>query len=240
MPRHLFPALALIGLALAIGPAARAQAREEAPADGLLALADPAAPADEPQGDAARAEREGGHDAAEDSNILSLKPPLALATVIVFLLLLLILWRTAWGPLARALDERERHNEGLLRSAETARAESERLLAEHRALMAQAQDQVRGILEEARRDADATANTIVQKAQSEAEAARQRAERDIAQARDQALVEIWTRSADMAVTVAGKVLSREIGPDEQRRLAEVAMSELPAKPEANGHGGGAA
>jgi F-type H+-transporting ATPase subunit b len=238
MPRLLLPALALIGLALALGPAPRAQAQDNADAVGQPA-ADAAHPPAAGHGAAEAHGAEGEHGGG-DANILELKPPLALATAIVFLILLAILWKTAWGPLAKALDERERHNEGLLRSAETARAESERLLAEHRALMTQAQDQVRGILEHARRDADATANGIVQKAQAEAEAARHRAERDIAQARDQALVEIWTKSADMAVTVAGKVLAREIGPDEQRRLVDVAMNELPAAPNANGQGGGAA
>ena len=90
-------------------------------------------------------------------------------------------------------------------------------------------------MDEARRDAESAGRKIVQDAQTEAESARDRAQRDITQARDQALGEIWTRTADLAVMVAGKVLVREIGPDEQRRLADAAIESLPAQP-ANGQG----
>ncbi len=225
MSRQVTLALGLLGLTLLLGQPALGQAVEHA----HPAAADPATPAtaDHP---APGHEAGAGEHGGGDGNILELRLPLAVSTVIVFLGLLLVLWRFAWGPLSKALDEREHHQEETLRQAEHARSESERMLAEHRALMAQANDQVRAILEEARHDADRTANDIVQKAHSEAEANRQRAERDIAQARDQALTEIWTRTADLAVNVAGKVLAREIGPDEQRRLAEVAINELPTAP----------
>jgi F-type H+-transporting ATPase subunit b len=94
------------------------------------------------------------------------------------------------------------------------------------------------MLDEARREAQAAADEINRKAQADAEAARQRAERDIASARDQALVELWSKSAELAVSVAGRVLARDLGPDEHRRLIETAMNELPAAPAgANGQGG---
>ena len=49
---------------------------------------------------------------------------------------------------------------------------------------------------------------------------------------NQALVEIWSKTADLAVDVAGKVLSRRIDADEHRRLIDTAVAELPAAPEA--------
>jgi F-type H+-transporting ATPase subunit b len=114
----------------------------------------------------------------------------------------------------------------MYQKAEEARAESERMLAEHRQLMAEANDKVRSILEEARKNAEASAGNIVSRAQQEAEAAKVRAERDIAQARDQALSEIFGKTADLAVDVAGKVLRRNIGPEEHRRLIASATAEL--------------
>ncbi len=41
----------------------------------------------------------------------------------------------------------------------------------------------------------------------------------------------------MAVSIAGRVLSKEIGDQEHRRLLDVAIRELPAASTANGHGG---
>jgi len=179
------------------------------------------------------------HGAEEEPpNILSADVVLAISTLIVFLLLLVVLGKFAWKPLLKALHEREEHLDHTLQETERARQEAERLLAEHHKQMAQAADQVRALLDEARRDAESTANDIIRKAQAEAEAARHRAEREIGNARDQALVEIWSKAADLAVQVAGRVLPRELSDADHKRLVAMATSELPASPGgSNGHGG---
>ena len=87
---------------------------------------------------------------------------------------------------------------------------------------------MRAILDKARQEAQSAADGIVKQAQAEAEAAKQRAQRDIASARDQALAEIWQKTADMAVSVAGRVLSKELTEADQRRLLDAAIPELPA------------
>ena len=102
------------------------------------------------------------------------------------------------------------------------------IAADNRRQLAAAGDQIRAMLDEARKEAAATADSIVRKAQQEAEAGRQRAEREIGGARDQALMEIWSKTADLAVSVAGRVLSKELGEADHRRLVEVALNELPA------------
>ena len=166
------------------------------------------------------------------------QPSLALYTVLVFLLLLVVLWKFAWGPLSQALHRREEEMERTLEEAERAREESARLLAQHGQQMAQAAEQVRALLDEARRNAQSAADEIVKKAQAEAEASRKRAEREIGNARDQALAEIWTKTADLAVSVAGRVLARDLNPDDHHRLVQVALNELPEGPPAtNGQGG---
>jgi F-type H+-transporting ATPase subunit b len=170
-------------------------------------------------------------------NPLEIKPALAVWTLVVFLLLLYVLGRFAWKPLLAALHSREQHLEHVLLETERARNESETNLAEHRKLMARAGDEVRGILEKARKEAESTAENLIKQAQGEAELAKQRAQRDIVSARDQALAEIWQQTADMAVSVAGKVLSKELSDTEHRRLLEVAIKELPAQAATNGHGG---
>jgi F-type H+-transporting ATPase subunit b len=103
--------------------------------------------------------------------------------------------------------------------------------------MARAGDEVRAILDKARQEAQSTADNLIKQAQGEAESAKTRATRDIAQARDQALAEIWEKTADMAVSVAGKVLSKELNEVDHRRLLDAAIKELPAATTANGHGG---
>lgn len=224
MPRQPILVLGLLSLALAFGPSRRPAGAADSP------------PAAAEGGVAAARSGEAAHE--EKPNILKPEPSLAIFTVVVFLLLLAVLWKFAWGPLSQALQRREEQMTHILQEAERAREESARLLAQHNAQMAQAAEQVRALLDEARRNAQATADDIVKKAQAEAEAARKRAEREIGNARDQALTEIWTRTADLAVTVAGRVLARELDPQDHHRLVQVALNELPEQtPATTGHGG---
>jgi F-type H+-transporting ATPase subunit b len=167
-------------------------------------------------------------DAQGGPNIMQVQSPLAIWTVVVFVCLLLVLGKFAWKPLMTALHERESHLEHVLLDSEKARDEAEALAARHRKELALAADQVRALIEEARKEATVAANSIIQKAQAEAEESRKRADREIRGAKDQALMEIWSQTADLAVSVAGKVLGKELGESDHRRLVEMAMGELPA------------
>ena len=223
MLRRTIPALCLLALMLATGP-------QSTQAFDIAKLKDRDAPAQQPKEGMAALEDDltRKHDEAGNPNIMEVQPSLAVWTLVVFLGLLLVLGRYAWKPLMKALHEREAHLEHVLLDSEKARNEAEALAAQHRRELAQAADQVRALIEEARKEAQVAANSIIQKAQAEAEASRHRAEREIAGAKDQALMEIWSQTANLAVSVAGKVLSKELGESDHRRLVEMAMGELPA------------
>jgi len=236
MSRQLITAIGLALLALAFGPMARsaiaAQPAESHPVEAKSKGEAAAAKGEAHEG----AGHEAAHGAEPQPNILEPQPTLAIWTVVVFLGLLFVLGKFAWGPLVAALHSREEHLEHVLHETERARNEAERLLAEHRRQVAEAEDRARALFEQARTQAQATGDEIIQKARAEAESEKNRAKSEIESARDQALSEIWSRTADLAVNVAGRVLSKNLGPDEHRRLVETAMHELPAAG-ANGHGG---
>lgn len=222
MPRHALLASGLVALVLAFGPG---------PSPGAHAADEPHAKASAVKGALAQAEAEihqaTGHAApGHDPNILEVQPSLAIWTVLVFLGLLFVLGRFAWKPLLAGLHGREEHLEHVLSETEKARNESERLLAEHRRLLAAAEDQIRAMIDEARKSAHAAADQIIKAAQAEAEASRDRAEREISSAKDEALSEIWSKTADLAVSVAGKVLSKSLSPDDHRHLVDSAVGEL--------------
>jgi F-type H+-transporting ATPase subunit b len=173
-----------------------------------------------------------------DPNIFEPQPALMIWTLVVFLGLLVILRRFAWKPLVSALHQREEHMEHVLEETERARNESEQLLAEHRRRLAASEEQIRAMFDQAKKDAQTLAEEIIKKSEAEAEAQKQRATREIVAARDQALAEIWTKTADLAVSVAGKVLGKSVTGDEHRRLVEAAIAELPASPNGQAHASG--
>jgi F-type H+-transporting ATPase subunit b len=65
-------------------------------------------------------------------------------------------------------------------------------------------------------------------AEAEAEAAhqRERAAAEIVQAKNQALQEIYTQAADIAVAVAGRILQRQIDAKDTQQLVDQSLSEL--------------
>ncbi|MBX9790538.1 MAG: F0F1 ATP synthase subunit B [Pirellulales bacterium] len=218
-------ALALLGWALTGATPARAQDHAEAPADahGDAAHEDAA----HGEHDAAHGEHDGAH-APVNTNPVEADPDLAIYTLIVFVILFFILTKFAWKPIAEALDRREHLIAEQIAAAERSQTEARQLLHNYEQKLAAAQDEVRGILDEARRDAAATGQEIVAKAASEAEAEKNRALREIDTAKVQAVKELAEQSARLAVSLAGKIVSSELDQNRHSQLIHDAMARFPA------------
>lgn len=182
--------------------------------------------------DAEHAAEHGGEHAA-GGNPLIVDPDLAIYTVVVFGLLLAVLYKFAWGPIVEALDAREQTVQDHLAAAAAKHEEAKGLLAAHEARLATAKDEVREMLEEARRDAEATKAQIVAEADAAAKAHRDRAIREIDQARDGAVRQLAETSANLAVDLAGKVVRQNLSADQQAELVREATSKLASSAPSN-------
>jgi F-type H+-transporting ATPase subunit b len=175
-----------------------------------------------------------GHDPGHGDASAALESPadfrtdLAIYTFIVFLLLLGILGTLAWPKISVALEEREKRIEANIAAAEAKHEEAKRLLAEHEAKLASAAGEVRALLEEARRDAEATREEIIAEARVAAKAERDRAVRDIEIAADHAMKNLAESSANLAVDLAGKVIRETINPSKAQELVRSALDNLSA------------
>jgi F-type H+-transporting ATPase subunit b len=156
-----------------------------------------------------------------------LRQDLAIFTFIVFLLLMAILWKFAWGPISAALDKREEGIRRAIEEAELGRQQAQQMLADHAAKLDQVQDEVREILAEARRDAEHTKQDILNTAQKEAEAAKQRAVQDIERARDSALHELFDAMANQVANATEHVLGRTVNDKDHERLIQEALAQFP-------------
>ena len=105
-------------------------------------------------------------------DLLSPEPGLIFWTIVTFIVLLFILRKTAWGPIMKGLEEREKRIKDSLDSAENARSAAERLLEEQKNLLSEARSESQTIIDNAHKAADAAKQEIVQQAKTEAEHAR--------------------------------------------------------------------
>jgi len=165
----------------------------------------------------------GGHGDA-GVNPLSFRSDLAIWTAVVFLVLLAILGKYAWGPLAEGLDKREHRIADQIALAEQSNQQARQLLAEYEQRLAHSQDEVRAILDKARRDAELTGQQMLDKARAEAKAEQQRAVQQIEAATNAALKELADRSASLAVQLAGRILRTEVEPEKHAELIGQAVA----------------
>jgi F-type H+-transporting ATPase subunit b len=165
---------------------------------------------------------------AGDPNPLSVDPDLAIWTGIVFILLFFVLSRFAWPQISAALLDREKRIEDNIAAAEAMQRQAKQLLAQHEAKLAGAADQVRALLEEARRDAEHTKVQIVAEAKQASDVERDRAVRDVQRAADRAMNDIAEKIANQSVELAGMIVRQNITPDQQSKLVRDALSQLAA------------
>jgi F-type H+-transporting ATPase subunit b len=162
------------------------------------------------------------------------KSDLALFTLVVFLLLLAILRKFAWGPIVASLERREETIANHIAEAERNHEAAKQLLAQYEQKLASAVGEVRALMEQAHRDAEHTKQAMLAEAKAGADAERVRALHDIDVAADQAMESLAHRSAELAVELAGKILQSKLSPSDHARLIEEAMAKFPAtSPSAN-------
>ena len=175
-----------------------------------------------------------GVSKAEFESPAEFRSDLAIWSFAVFLLLLGLLSMFAWKPITDALDKREKGIADMIAATHAANDDAKRLLASYERRLAEASDEVRGMLEEARRDAETTRQSIVADARKAAEDEKNRARHEIGLARDDALSQIAEKAGELAVEVAGKFLKEKLGRDDQARLVRESVASLgTARPSVN-------
>ncbi len=147
-------------------------------------------------------------------------------TLIVFGLLLLVLWKFAWGPIATALKQREDNIAGQIDRAEQLHKDAAARLAEYEEKLRGSRDEVRAIIEQARRDGEALKAAKVSEAASQIRDERDRSLRDIETAKNQALKELAEKTADMAIDLAGRVIGQQLQREDHARLIDEAVERM--------------
>ncbi len=174
-----------------------------------------------------------GHD--EDSSgglspiptsVKELRGDLALWTAVIFLVLLGVLWKFAWGPIRSGLEKREQGIAEQISQAEQSNQKAQELLGQYEQKLAASQDEVREILDRARRDAESLGRELMEKTRQEAQSEQQRALKQIDAATAGALKELAERSSTLAVELAGKILHAELKPEDHARLIGQAVSDF--------------
>jgi F-type H+-transporting ATPase subunit b len=167
--------------------------------------------------------------AEESPTALIVHPFWVLVSIVNFLVLLYLLRRFMWGPIMATLDSRAAKIREGLELTEAARREREQLKQEVDKTLAEARREANIIAERTTKAAEAAAADIRTQAKAEADRIRERGREDAKHLHDQALAQLRTEVASMVVLAAGRILGKEIGPEQHRALIERSLDEAGAE-----------
>jgi len=147
-------------------------------------------------------------------------------TFITFGITVLVLWRYAFGPLQRIIDERRARIQGSMDAAEETRAEAERLLDEYKETLAKVRGEAEEILERSRHAGEHARVELLAEAHAQAERVLAQAQTHIKGETRAALRELKGQIAELTALATERVTARSLSAAEQDRLIDEVLAEL--------------
>ena len=157
----------------------------------------------------------------------------AVWTLAIFLIVVVVLGKFAWGPILSLLKQREDFIHKSLSDAKRDRDEAETRLKEYGTRLQSAQAEAVGIIEEARRDAERLRQELRERARSEADTMIKNAERQIELQTTRAVQQLRQEAVDLSVTIASKILQRNISKEDNDKLIADALRQIDANSRSN-------
>ena len=157
----------------------------------------------------------------------------AIWTLAIFVLVVVVLGKFAWGPVLSLLKQREDFIHKSLSDAKRDRDEAEARLREYGAKLQSAQAEAVSIIDEARRDAERLRQELRERARSEADTMIKNAERQIDLQTTRAVQQLRQEAVDLSVTIASKILERNISKEDNEKLIADALRQIESASRSN-------
>lgn len=146
--------------------------------------------------------------------------------LIVFAIAFAVLGIFVWPKITKALDEREQKIRSEIANAEQAREQAKAALAEYERSLSNAREEANAMIVKAKADAKAVAEELRSRNQAEITEMKMRATKEIESAKQAAISSLHAEASNLAISIAGKILEREISPGDQKRMIDDSLHEL--------------
>ena len=168
------------------------------------------------------------HGGEESGGSFLVSPGLGLMiwTLVLFLFTMWVLSKVAFPKIQEALDKRANVINESIEAAERQRKESDELLAEYRARLAEAREQADDIMARARKSAETAEAEAAAAGKEKREELVEAAKRDIEAETRRSLDQIRNEVADLTVLATERVTRKSLNPEDQKRLVEEALGEV--------------
>ena len=150
-------------------------------------------------------------------------------TVIIFVVLLIVLRKFAWGPLLAALDEREQNIKEALEQAQKTQRETELVLAENQRRTDEGFKRAEEIVQQARQEAEQMRQRMLEEAKAESRRVTEQGLRRIEAEQRAAMEEIRKMAGDLAIQAAGRLIQVSLSDQQQREIVDKFLADVPEK-----------
>lgn len=150
----------------------------------------------------------------------------ALFVLLNFLLLFFVAKKFLFVPVKNMIDSRQKEIDTMYKEAADANAQAQALQEEYAQRIEQAQQTSDALVREAMTRSKNREAEILQQANAQAEAIRQKAEADIARQKEKALRDAKDEISSLAVEIAGKVVGASMDSAQQQALVDGFLEEL--------------
>ena len=143
-----------------------------------------------------------------------------------FLLLIFLVKKYAWGNITSVLDERAEKISSDIDGAEEARKKAEELASKREAELAGSRTEAKTIIENAKETAEKSKADILAEAKLEAGRLKEKANQEIAQNKAEALQSVKGEVADLTISLAGKIISKNLDSHAHKELIDQYIDQL--------------
>jgi F-type H+-transporting ATPase subunit b len=146
--------------------------------------------------------------------------------LVAFILMVLILAKWVYPPVARAAERRQRQIGEQLEAAKKEREEAEQTLKQAQGQLNEARGQASDIIAGANKSADQLRAEMRQRADEESRRIAENARRDIEAERQKAIESVRGEVAGLVAAATEKVIGESVDDDRHRRLIEQAIRQV--------------
>ncbi len=158
--------------------------------------------------------------------LVNLQLNLMFWTLAIFVILFFILRRFAFGPIAAAVEAREKALEAAIDAAKADREAAAKLLAEHRAQIDAARGEAQKLISDGRSVAEKMRGDLLEQTRREQQEMLERARREIESEKDRAIAQLRREAVDLALAGASKVIEQNLESAKNRQLVESYLSSI--------------
>jgi F-type H+-transporting ATPase subunit b len=167
-----------------------------------------------------------GEEAAGKTNLLSVNGGLMFWTLVIFIILLVVLSKYAFGPITAAVEAREAALEEAITGAKRDRDEAARLLAEQRRQIEAARVEAQRIIAESGVTGEKLRLQMLDETRQQQQGLIERAKLELQSEKDKAILELRREAVELAIAGASKVIERNLDDQGNRRLVDEYLASL--------------